>query len=221
MSHDDFIFAYTNGRVGCSVSTLLTLRLFLVGRIRERRVVIGLVGWSLGLFIVIGLTVIGFVCLPGLWALLSTIVLLAIFALGFIYQVGALIVSIALIDARFYEFALASRTLFVSTDGEGNMAGATESIIRLVVDPGQRRAEVRLESLLEQLEIPPKATERSQVEGCSRGSSAFRASRCDSKQPNTCGCWPMAKEDTGFELVICEDATAPNIKAQDKLRLLN
>jgi hypothetical protein len=31
----------------------------------------------------------------------------------------------------------------------------------------------------------------------------------------------MAKEDTGFELVICEDATAPNIKAQDKLRLLN
>jgi hypothetical protein len=57
--------------------------------------------------------------------------------------------------------------------------------------------------------------------GCSRGSSAFRASRCDSKQPNTCGCWPMAKEDTGFELVICEDATAPNIKAQDKLRLLN
>jgi hypothetical protein len=39
------------------------------------------------------------------------------------------------------------------------MAGATESIIRLVVDPGQGKAEARLQSLLEQFEIPPKATE--------------------------------------------------------------
>jgi hypothetical protein len=122
MSHDDFILAYKNGRLGCSVSTLVGVRFFLVGRIRERRVVIGLVGWSLGLFIVIGLTVIGFVCLPGLWAVLGTIVLLAIFALGFIYQVGALIVSTALVDVRFYEFALASCTLFVSTDGDGNIS---------------------------------------------------------------------------------------------------
>jgi hypothetical protein len=164
MSHDDFILGYTNGRLGCSVSTLLTLRLFLVGRIRERRLVIALVGWSLGLFIVIGLTVIGFVCLPSLWALLSTIVLLAIFALGFICQVGARIASIALIDARFYEFALASRTLFVSTDGDGNMAGATESMIHLVVDQGQGKAEVKSVSLLEHFEIPSKVTERSQVE---------------------------------------------------------
>jgi hypothetical protein len=29
------------------------------------------------------------------------------------------------------------------------------------------------------------------------------------------------KRDNGFELVICEDTSAPNIKAQDKLRLLN
>jgi hypothetical protein len=38
------------------------------------------------------------------------------------------------------------------------------SIIRLVVDPGQGKAEVRLESFLEQFEIPPKTTERSRVE---------------------------------------------------------
>jgi hypothetical protein len=164
MSHDDFVLAYTNGRLGCSVSTLVALRFFLIGRIREKRVVIGLVGWSLGLFIVIGLTVIGFLCLPGLWAVLGTIVLLAIFALGFIYQVGAQIVSTALVDVRFYEFALASRTLFVSTDADGNMAGATESIIRLLVDQGQAKAEVKSVSLLEQFEIPSKATERSQVE---------------------------------------------------------
>jgi branched-chain amino acid transport system substrate-binding protein len=38
------------------------------------------------------------------------------------------------------------------------------------------------------------------------------------KTPLVAGQW--RKRDTGFELVICEDTTAPNIKAQDKLRLL-
>jgi branched-chain amino acid transport system substrate-binding protein len=40
-----------------------------------------------------------------------------------------------------------------------------------------------------------------------------------SKTPLVAGQW--RKRDTGFELVICEDTTAPNIKAQDKLRLLS
>jgi branched-chain amino acid transport system substrate-binding protein len=40
-----------------------------------------------------------------------------------------------------------------------------------------------------------------------------------SKTPMVAGQW--RKRDTGFELVICEDTTAPNIKAQDKLRLLS
>ena len=39
-----------------------------------------------------------------------------------------------------------------------------------------------------------------------------------SKTPLVAGQW--RKRDTGFELIICEDTTAPNIKAQDKLRLL-
>jgi hypothetical protein len=164
MSHEDFVLGYTNGRLGCSVSSLLTLWLFLADRIRTRRVVICLVGWSLGLLLLIGLSIVGFLCLSPFWTLLGTIISLAIFALGFVHQVGALVVSTALIDAHFYQFALAERALFVSTDGEGNMAGATESIIRLVVDPGQGKAEARLESRLEQFEIPPKATERSQVE---------------------------------------------------------
>ena len=121
MSHDDFILGYQNGRLGCSVSTLLTLRLFLVGRIRETRVVIRLVGWSLGLLLLIGLSAIGFLCLPALWALLGTIILFAIFALGFVHQVAGLIVSTALMDVRFYQFALAEHALSVSADGEGNM----------------------------------------------------------------------------------------------------
>ncbi len=160
MSHEDFVLGYTNGRLGCSVSSLLTLWLFLLARIRTRRVVICLFGWSLALL----LLSVGFLCLSAFWTLLGTIISLAIFALGFVHQVGALIVSTALIDAHFYQFALAERALVVSTDGEANMAGATESIIRLVVDRGQGKAEARLESLLEQFEIPPKATERSQVE---------------------------------------------------------
>jgi hypothetical protein len=121
MSHDDFILGYQNGRLGCSVSTLLTLRLFLVGRIREKRVVIRLVGWSLGLLLLIGLSAIGFVYLPVLWALLGTIILLAIFALGFVHQVAGLLVSTALMDVHFYQFALAEHALCVSADGEGNM----------------------------------------------------------------------------------------------------
>jgi branched-chain amino acid transport system substrate-binding protein len=40
-----------------------------------------------------------------------------------------------------------------------------------------------------------------------------------SKTPLVAGQW--RKRDNGFELVICEDSTAPNIKAQDKLRLLS
>jgi putative Mg2+ transporter-C (MgtC) family protein len=41
------------------------------------------------------------------------------------------------------------------------MAGASKSILRLVVDPARGKTEVKLESLLEQFEIPPKAVERS------------------------------------------------------------
>lgn len=121
MSHDDFILGYQNGQLGCSVSALLTLRLFLTGRIREKRLVIGLVGWALGLLLLIGLSIIGFLCLPAHWALLGTIILLAIFALGFVHQVSGLIVSAALADEHFYQFALAERALWVSADGEGNL----------------------------------------------------------------------------------------------------
>ena len=120
MSHDDFILGYQNGRLGCSVSTLLALRLLLTGRIRENRVAIRLVGWSLGLLLLIGLSTIGFLCLPVLWALLGATTLLATYALGFTHQVAGLIVSTALMDKQFFQFALAEHALCVSADGEGN-----------------------------------------------------------------------------------------------------
>ena len=40
-----------------------------------------------------------------------------------------------------------------------------------------------------------------------------------SKTPLVAGQW--RKRGNGFELVICEDTTAPNVRAQDKLRLLS
>lgn len=164
MLHDDFILDYQNGQLGCSVSTLRILRLFFVGRIRETRVLITLVSWSLGLLLLIGLTIIGFLCLPALWVLIGASVILVIFALGFICQVGELIVSTALIDKHFYQFALAEGALYVLNEGEGDMAEANESIIMLFVDTRQGNAKVKLESLLEEFEISAKAIERIQVE---------------------------------------------------------
>ena len=161
MSHEDFVLGYQNGGLGCSVSTLLILRLFLVGRIRETPIVIPLVRFSLGALFLIGLTIIGFLCVPAVWTLCGTIMLLGIFALGFVDQVGWLIVSTALIDEHFYHFAVAERALYVFTADEGNMAGATESIILLSVDPHQR---VRLERLLQEFEIPANAIKKVQVE---------------------------------------------------------
>jgi len=44
------------------------------------------------------------------------------------------------------------------------LAGATDLVTRLVVNPGQGKTEVKLESLLEQFEIPFQAVQRSPVE---------------------------------------------------------
>ncbi len=109
MLHEDFSLGRQNGRLGCSVSTLLILRLFFVGRIRETRVLIALVSWSLGLLLLIGLTIIGFLYLPALWVLLGASIILANFAVGFIYHVGELIVSTALIDKPFLPVRLGPR----------------------------------------------------------------------------------------------------------------
>jgi hypothetical protein len=75
-----------------------------------------------------------------------------------------LIISTALFDEHFYHFALAERALYVFTADEGNMAGATESITLLIVDPHQGQAKVKLEKLLQEFEIPANAIERVQVE---------------------------------------------------------
>jgi hypothetical protein len=121
MSHDDFVLGYQSGQLGCSVSALLTLRLFLAGRIRERRVVINLICWALGLLLLIGLSSLAFLRLPAPLAIPGAVLLFATFLLGFSHQLDQLVVSTALTNKQFYECARSEHALWVSTDSEGNL----------------------------------------------------------------------------------------------------
>jgi hypothetical protein len=121
MSHAEFVLGYETGRVGCCVSALLTLRLFFAGKIREKRVSINLLLWSLGFLVLITASVIGFLNLPALWALLGAIAMLAIYALAFFYSVGGFVLSVALANEGFYQFVKAKRVLWIYSDDEGNL----------------------------------------------------------------------------------------------------
>ncbi len=121
MSHDDFVLGYQSGHLGSSVSVFLVLRLFFAGRIRERRVAISLVCWALALLFLIGLTGFAFLRIPALWVILGTIITFAVFLLGFSHQLSGLVVSAALTNKQFYEFATSQHALWLSTDGESNL----------------------------------------------------------------------------------------------------
>jgi hypothetical protein len=121
MSHDDFILGYQSGQLGGSVSVFLILRLFFAGRIREKRIVIRLVGWAVDLLLLVGLSALAFFCLPTLWAILGAIIIFAVFLLGFFHQLSELVVSTALANKQFYEFTKSERALCVSTDSESNL----------------------------------------------------------------------------------------------------
>ena len=121
MSHDDFVLGYQSGHLGSSVSVFLVLRLFFAGRIRERRVAISLVCWALALLFLIGLTGFAFLRIPALWVILGTIITFAVFLLGFSHQLSGLVVSAALTNKQFYEFARSQRALWLTIDGESNL----------------------------------------------------------------------------------------------------
>ena len=118
MSHKEFVLAYENGRLSCRVSVLLTLRLFFAGDIREKKVSINLSRWSLGFVVLISEAVIWFFNVPIRWALLGTITMLVIYALGFFYSAVEIVLSAALADEEFYEFAKAKRALSIYSDDE-------------------------------------------------------------------------------------------------------
>jgi hypothetical protein len=121
MSHKEFVVAYESGRLGCGVSALLTLRFFFAGDIREKKVSINLSLWSLGFLVLIIASVTGFLNFPVRWALLGTITMLVIYALGFFNSVGDIVLSAALANEEFYEFAKTKRALWIYSDDENNL----------------------------------------------------------------------------------------------------
>jgi hypothetical protein len=124
LPHNEFVFAYENGSLGCSVSTLLTLRLFFAGKIRQKKVATGLFLWSVGFLVLIGASLIAFIRLPVFWALAGTIVALVIYTLAFFYWGGELILSSALASEEFYLFATAERALWLYSEDEKNLPKA-------------------------------------------------------------------------------------------------
>jgi hypothetical protein len=138
MSHDDFILGYENGRVGCSVSAFLTLRLFFAGKIREKSVSANLLLWLFGFLALIVLSIVGFLKLPIVWALLGTIAALAIYALLFFYWVGEIIISAAVAKPEFYELVIAKRALWIYSE-QGNNPAEPQKVVHLRRPPFARR----------------------------------------------------------------------------------
>jgi hypothetical protein len=121
MSHAEFVLGYENGHVGCSVIVFITVRLFLAGKIHEKKVSIHLQLWAVGLAALVAASVIGFLNFLVLWVLLGTIVALAIYALAFFYSVGGVVLSAALANEEFYRLATAERALWICSDDEQNL----------------------------------------------------------------------------------------------------
>ena len=126
MSYDIFMRDYQTGRSGWSVSVVATFRLFFAGRIREKKGAAGLICWSLGLPGLAGLSVVGFLYLPPLWAALAILIALPVFVVGAIHQIGQVIVSGALANERFYQLAIAQRALWTYADGESDLSRVRE-----------------------------------------------------------------------------------------------
>ncbi|MBV9274351.1 MAG: hypothetical protein JO333_10685 [Verrucomicrobia bacterium] len=137
MSHDDFTSGYQSGRSWCSVSIILTFRLLFSGRIRQRKMVASLVGWSVGLLVLVGFFIFGFCYLPLLWAALVNLITLSVFAFASSHQIAGVVVSEALADKQFYDSAVAERALRVSTDGETDLS----KVQKTVPMRGTRRAQ--------------------------------------------------------------------------------
>jgi hypothetical protein len=121
MAHDQFVFAYENGSLGCSVSVWLTLPLLFAGKIREKKISTHLFLWSLGFLVLVAASFIAFLRFAVFWALTTTIVALVIYTLAFFYRAGELILSSALANEEFYLFATAERVLWISSEDEKNL----------------------------------------------------------------------------------------------------
>jgi hypothetical protein len=116
MSHKEFVLAYENGNIGCSVSTWTTWRLFIGGDIRQKKLSSTLFLWSASLPAVMTGSVFGFLNFRFFWAILETVVTLVLWTLAFFYWVAQLVISTALESEEFYEFAKTNHMLWVQPE---------------------------------------------------------------------------------------------------------
>jgi hypothetical protein len=121
ITHDDFIVGYQSGRLGCSVNVLRILSLVYSIKIREKRIVAEVVGWSVGFLALICLWVVGVVFLPLLVALAAGAIVVAACSLIFLHRVGEAVIAAALSDNAFYSLAVAEHALGVAPDTESNL----------------------------------------------------------------------------------------------------
>jgi toxin ParE1/3/4 len=161
ITHDDFIIGYQSGRLGCSVNVLRVSLLVYSGRIREKRVVAKVIGWSAGLLVLICLWVVGLYFLPLLWALLAGAGVLATFGLVCLHRIGEGILSVALTDPDFYHLVRTERALGAVAIKEGNLSLADldtiADYIALDNPEAARRLVQRVFKPVEQLERHPKS----------------------------------------------------------------
>jgi hypothetical protein len=121
MSYDDFLIGYENGSLGCNVSSFQTIRLFFLGKICERLISIHLLWWLFGFLLLVAGSGIEFLQLPMIEACSYTALALGLYILIFFYCFGDLILSIALANKNFFEFATRERILTIYSDDEPNL----------------------------------------------------------------------------------------------------
>lgn len=114
----------------------IIVRLFISGRMHQKRVVTALICWLAALVPIIGLSLVGFRFLPLVWAILLTLIMLAVFTLGFVHRISEAVLSAALIDEQFYDFGCTEHALRVAFDGESHYA----KLEKLVPIRDRRRA---------------------------------------------------------------------------------
>ena len=120
MPHDQFVRAYENGSLGCSTSILLILRLFLAGKIREKKLSINLFFWSAGFLTLIIACIVGSILYVGAWVLLGIVATFGVYVLVFFLSIGDVVLSAALTSEEFYRLATEKRALWTYPDNEDN-----------------------------------------------------------------------------------------------------
>ena len=106
-------------------------------KIRERRVVTEVLGWSVGLLALTCLSIVGIFFLPWFWALAGGALVVAIFSLIALHRVGDAVIAAALGDNAFYQLVLEQHALSCAADGEGNLPRLSKVVP--MRDPRQAR----------------------------------------------------------------------------------